>query len=372
VLLLYLAVCTAATIVTVGTTVGRMWSFKTETVAKGPQKVIVVLIEFPDKKHSVSTEAIRQIVFNDLNDFYKEASYGLMSVTGDITSRWYQTQTPLSKFDLQEWTYSENDMRLFEKEAIESADKEVNYRQYDFVILVAAGEVWPHAACRLAVLARDTGLRGVVVNEGSPLGTYAHELGHILPSNYEPRLGCGLPDLYSYDAVEKGHDPNIFVGQWDIMGESNPPRGFSAWSLIQLGWITPEMINVGTSATLPIALRPLESDSGIRVLVVPISDTTSYIVEVRRQIGSDKNLPSEGILVYLVDSSKENGCGPVRVIDSHPETLTLDDAPYVEGAFLASPLSDMHLALSYADGVGYLMFSGGVNLAVETIETGES
>jgi len=365
VLLLYLAVCTAVIIVTIGSTVSIMQAFTTGTVAKGPQRVIVVLVEFPDKKHSVSTETIRQIVFNDLNDFYREASYGLMSVTGDITSRWYQTQTSLSKLDLQEWTYNENDMKLFEKEAIESADKEVNYHLYDFVILVAAGEVWPHAACRLAVLANDGMLRGIVVNEGSYLGTYAHELGHVLPSNYEPRKGCGLPDLYSYDASGKGHDPNIFVGPWDIMGEHNPPRRFSAWSLMELGWITPEIINVATSVTpLPITLRPLESDSGVRVLVLPISETLSYVVEVRRQIGSDTNLPSEGVLVYLVDLSKDNGCGPVRVIDSHPETSTLDDAPYKQGALLASPLNDTHLAVAYADGVGYLTFSGGNNSAV--------
>jgi hypothetical protein len=204
------------------------------------------------------------------------------------------------------------------------------------------------------------------VNEGSPFGTYAHELGHVLPSNYKPKQGCGLPDLYSYEASEKGHDPNIFVGPWDIMGESNPPRGFSAWSMMEFGWITPETINIGASSTAPIVLTPLENDSGIRVLVLPISETMSYVVEVRRQIGSDKNLPTEGVLVYLVDLSKENGYGPVRVIDSHPDTSTLDDAPYVQGALLASPVNDMHLAVAYLDGVGYLMFSGGSNSAPAT------
>jgi M6 family metalloprotease-like protein len=342
-----------------------MRSFKTGTIAKGPQKVIVVLVEFPDRKHSVITERIRQIVFNDLSAFYKEASYGLMSVTGDITNSWHQTQTSLSKLDLQEWKYDENDMKLFEKEAIESADKDVDYRQYDFVILVAAGEVWPHAACHLAVLAGYTGLRGIVVNEESPLGTYAHELGHVLPSNYEPRQGCGLPDLYSYEASEKGHDPNIFVGPWDIMGESNRLRRFSAWSMMEFGWITPETINAGARSTVPIVLAPLEDDSGRRVLVLPISETMSYVIEVRRQIGSDKNLPIEGILIYLVDLSKENGYGPVRVIDSHPDTPTLDDAPYVQGALLANAV-DMRLAVAYVGGVGYLMFSSGSDSASAT------
>ena len=64
--------------------------------------------------------------------------------------------------------------------------------------------------------------------------------------------------------------------------------------------------------------------------------------------------------------SKENGYGPVRVVDSHPETSTIDDAPYIQGAFLANPPSDVHLAVSYADGVGYLMFSGGSNSASAT------
>jgi hypothetical protein len=361
--LLYFAVCALVTVSTIEPTLGNLQAFRTRTVARGSQRVIVVLVEFPDRRHLTSIETIRHIVFGDLNDFYREVSYGLMSITGNTTSKWYQTRTPLSKLDLEEWTYNAKDMKTFEREAIEAAGEDLDYREYNFVILVAPGNVWPHAACDFNISTKDgTGpLRGIVVNEASPLGTYAHELGHVLPSNFEPRQGCGLPDLYSYEASEKGQDPNIFVGPWDIMAASNPPKHFSAWSKMQFGWITPETIQLGAKIALPITLQPLESDSGTRALVLSISDTKSYVIEVRRQIGYDKNLPSEGVLVYLVDLSKGNGDGPVRVVNSRPETLTLDDAPYKQGAFLADPTTDLYLAVAYANGVGYFTFSTGGN-----------
>jgi len=363
VLLLYLAVCTLVTVSTIEFTFSSLQAFKTRNAAEGPQRVIVVLVEFPDKKHWTSTDTITRIVFGDLNNFYREVSYGLMSITGEITSKWYQTRTPLSKLDLEEWTYNSKDMKTFEREAIEAAGQDLDYREYNFVILVAAGHVWPHAACDFNVSTKDSTapLRGIVVNEDSPMGTYAHELGHVLPSNFEPRHGCGLPDLYSYEASEKGQDPNIFVGPWDIMAASSPPKHFSAWSKMEFGWITPETLQLGTKIALPITLQPLESDSGTRALVLSISDTKSYVVEVRRQIGYDSNLPSEGVLVYLVDLSKGNGDGLVRVVNSRPDTLTLDDAPYKQGAFLADPTSDLYLALAYANGVGYFTFSTGDN-----------
>jgi hypothetical protein len=252
-------------------------------------------------------------------------------------------------------------MRIFEREAIQAANKDVDYRNYNFAIIVAAGQVWSHAACDFDVPTKEgvKSLRGIVVNERAPLGTYAHELGHVLPSNYAPRHGCGLPDLYSYEAAEKEEDPNVFVGPWDIMGENNPPRQFSAWSKIEFGWITPEVVQPGASVALPITLEPIEGDSGTRALVVPISSVKSYVIEVRRQIGYDRNLPSEGVLVYLIDLSKKNGYGPVEVVNSHPEMLTLEGAPYSQGAFLANPTSDLYIAVAYANGVGYFSCSAG-------------
>jgi len=81
----------------------------------------------------------------------------------------------------------------------------VNFRNYDFVVILAAGKVWPHALCDYDITTNYGGrLRGFVVNEQTGFGTWAHELGHVLASNVASRGECGLPDMYSYEAEEKG------------------------------------------------------------------------------------------------------------------------------------------------------------------------
>ena len=134
-------------------------------VAQGAQKVIVVLVEFRDKRHTRATENIRKLVFTDLNDYYRDVSYGLMSITGDITDKWYVTQTAHGKLDIEQWNYDDDDMEKFEREAVRASDVDVIFRNYDFVIFVSAGAVWPHANCDFDVATNDGGrLRGFVVN----------------------------------------------------------------------------------------------------------------------------------------------------------------------------------------------------------------
>jgi hypothetical protein len=163
-----LAVRALVTVSAIEPTLGDLQAFRTRTVAKGPQRVIVVLVEFPDRRQSTS------IVFRDPNDFYREVSYGLLSIAGNITNKWYQARTPLSKLNLEEWTYDAKDMKTSESEAIEAAGEDLNYCEYNFVILIAAGNVWPHAASDFDISTKDDAgpLRGIIVNEASPLGTY--------------------------------------------------------------------------------------------------------------------------------------------------------------------------------------------------------
>jgi len=54
-----------------------------------------------------------------------------------------------------------------------------------------------------------------------------------------------------------------------------------------------------------------ETPSGLKAVMVPLSDTQSLIVESRRKVGFDANLEKEGVLVYVVNTSKERGTGPI-------------------------------------------------------------
>lgn len=105
------------------------------------------------------------------------------------------------------------------------------------------------------------------------------------------------------------------------------------------------------------------------MIVVQLSSTQSYVIELRRRIGYDRNLPGEGVLVYFVDLTKNSGHGPVRVIDSNPNTVTFDDAPFRPGTFFEDPGNNVYLAVVYDDGSSVLVVIGGSKLAVLSATT---
>jgi M6 family metalloprotease-like protein len=137
-----------------------------------------------------------------------------------------------------------------------------------------------------------------------PIGTAAHELGHIL----------ALPDLYDLSNATEG------IGEYGLMGSGNyttgsSPARYDAWSLQQMGWTT---------------VRPLTTNGTYSVGPVPTADTIFYVnvqganprsefflIENRQEVQSDSamlrfhcsvsgNLSGceGGLLIYHVDGLK--------------------------------------------------------------------
>jgi M6 family metalloprotease-like protein len=137
-----------------------------------------------------------------------------------------------------------------------------------------------------------------------PIGTAAHELGHIL----------ALPDLYDLSGGTEG------IGEYGLMGSGNyttgnSPARYDAWSLQQMGWTT---------------IAPLTTIGTYRVGPVPTADTVFFVnvqganprgeyflIENRQEVQSDSamlrfhcnvsgNPPGcgGGMLIYHVDGLK--------------------------------------------------------------------
>lgn len=163
-----------------------------------------------------------------------------------------------------------------------------------------------------------------VVAEEDPMGVFAHEAGHLV----------GLPDLYDYPGGD--NDPNNWMDRWELMavGEWNPrgdpssqgntPAELSSWSRIRLGWILQaQVFTVNATQRFNITLERIESPTtGFQAVKIPITVTGYYLLEVRDNYGYDEGLPAgsllPGLLISLVEESKGNGEGPVRVIDANP------------------------------------------------------
>ena len=78
---------------------------------------------------------------------------------------------------------------------------------------------------------------------------------------------------------------------------------------------------------------PLESDR-TKMTVVPVSETVAVVIESRRSIGYDSELPiaNEGALVYVVDTTILNGQGPMRLaLKENSAAQFFADAPLRQG-----------------------------------------
>jgi immune inhibitor A len=132
------------------------------------------------------------------------------------------------------------------------------------------------------------GTTGCTQGQLAPIGTVAHETGHLF----------GLPDLYDTGNNTEG------LGFWDLMATGNElqayrPAHMSAWSLATLGWITE--VPVTTSQTVTAA--PVETSD--TAFIIPIAGTPHheyFLLENRQPIGSDSMMKGPGLLVYHVDT----------------------------------------------------------------------
>jgi M6 family metalloprotease-like protein len=136
------------------------------------------------------------------------------------------------------------------------------------------------------------------------IGVFCHEFGHAF----------GLPDLYDTDGSSSG------LGNWALMASGSwggnnaspeTPSHMSAWSKIQLGWITPTVPKTDVSDE---AIVEVENNPQAFKLWTDGSPVNEYfLVENRQRTGFDSSLRECGLLIYHVDdnmsTNRYENCG---------------------------------------------------------------
>src|SRR4030042_3251240 len=102
--------------------------------------IIVLLAEFKDAKHGQSPDEIYNRIFNNVAAYYKEASYGLLSLNFNTTRDWIKISRPFSSYgDLLNFNVAGN---LWEQrgrlvtDVVAAADAEIDFKKYDRVMIV--------------------------------------------------------------------------------------------------------------------------------------------------------------------------------------------------------------------------------------------
>lgn len=306
----------------------------------GVQRVIVVLVDFQDRPHTLTPTQINQTIFTSVAKYWSQVSNGRISVVGN-TTRWYHVNESYSYYGENSTKGRWNSTRYAQlvNKVVLLADKDVDFRHYDKIMVVYAGtgedtshrseDLWPAFFYGWDGPTVDgVHIRGAALipeMETPPfsvIGVYAHEFGHILGSNYSEKPG--LADMY--DENNSKH----YVGNWSLMDSGEwldsgaNPGGLDGWSMLRLGWAKSLEVN---NRSAIVEIPPLEKENSF-VVKVRLQDGRYYLLEYRTKTGRDQILSTEGLVISIVNESKFSGGGIVQVIDAKPRTASLDDAVF--------------------------------------------
>lgn len=176
------------------------------------------------------------------------------------------------------------------------------------------------------------------------VGSMAHEFGHAL----------GLPDLFdrSYlsDATEGPAHDSAGIGNWGLMGwgasgwsGDDGPTPMSAWSRMQLGWLTEangRLVVLARDST-GVVVRDLQQGGGVIQVPLPPEPSSKssvergyLLLEQRVRVGSwyNRNQPADGLLVWHVrPARRENNDEEHKLVDLVSADGTFSDAGYPLG-----------------------------------------
>ena len=280
----------------------------------------VVMVDFPDSPASMTpTDAFARI--SPSADVFNEMSYGKLSYTFKPQLKWYRMSKKSTDYVAGGWTFIKH--RDYIVEAAKLADVDIDFSKTDSLIILAnpdstgIGNSGPAFA---AIRKNGITLDGKYISNGA---TSAYDLNNwkSIWLNHEVTHTLGLVDLYASTQSNPAnrYDGLRYTGEFSYMGfssyESNAPSlfAFERWNL---GWINDSQIKCLKDAKSTELISPVQTSSGVKAVVIPISRTKAVVIESRRAIGIDKNIAKSGALVYVVDSSIQSGQGPVRVFPS--------------------------------------------------------
>ena len=343
------------------------WGPKTDPQwepTSGHLRALLVPIDFPDVPAARPASFYRDLFANTTPPWYAETSYGRLSFDLTAVDHYIRMSNPVDSYGLQTCCPSAQ-IHAFFQELIAKLDPEIDFSKVDTVYAIAPEAAGPHMTILLWRRWPGSGivadghelLNGVVGNGNFRSLETAYELAHDAMTHETGHM-MGLADLYGR-ACPTCADTHDWVGVWSMMDTAHEPSAeLLGWDRWLLRWLDPTQIRGVTSSGQSVeeVVSPLEEPGGVKLVVVPLSTTFLYAVEVRQPVGRDVRLCDHGVLVYTVDANTKNGLGPTRIQPAHTDAPCgpISDAAYDLGPGEVSTFEDanvkVELLTAYPDG----------------------
>ncbi|KAJ0357451.1 hypothetical protein COL154_010150 [Colletotrichum chrysophilum] len=295
----------------------------------------MLFIDFPDQTASeASPKEAYNVFFPQTAEWFEKSSYGKLSlnVTAD-TTRFYRM--PKNATDYQfERGLSQQMHQVYIKDALDEWLKITNTPVpgvnstdgpiTDVLYIIPtrnATAISFSATLTSSVYTYDI---NYVARKAVTIGFDTYDVWGYKALNHETGHAFCLPDLYPLPSGYTG----LYTGNWDMMANvgGHSPDYF-AWNKWRLGWLADDQIECvvpaagssagNASASTTHKLSPLETEGGVKAVVIKQNEREALVAEVRSKNGNDENACATGMLLYTVATDVATGEGPVRVLDGN-------------------------------------------------------
>ena len=283
----------------------------------GQVRVLLLYVDFTDIKADDDPAEDSNTFIPKFIEFYQQNSYGKLKFVVDTYPTYLHLNKPSSSYGMNVW--GGGDTYQYWKDGLAAGDRVTDVSKYDLVGVIPPKNITSiiYGPSFPMPPQNDSGkVSGGIVFNGLVGGSdqrtrftrwlwMAHEVGHDL----------GMEHQYSYDGE----------AIWDVMNNVyliTAPE-LLGWNRFRLGWLDQSGVKCldksdVSNTPINVLLTPIESqDSGYKLTLIKINETQVLAVESRRILGFD-TLDGQndlaGVLVYLVDTSKDSNQNAIKVV----------------------------------------------------------
>ncbi|MBR7744009.1 hypothetical protein KC207_11980 [Phycicoccus sp. BSK3Z-2] len=291
--------------------------------------LLAITVRFSDGSGGTVDKArLSRTLFGDgdsVSTYYSETSRGSWTTKGRVVGP-FTVSGSTRGCDWEGWGDSARDQ----------AGRTVDLSAYTNVMVV-----WPTAACGWAGLGHVRGPYSWINQSTPSVLVTAHELGH----NY------GLPHASSYECRDASGRRVTISDRCSVVGYADP---FSAMgnrgARLHHGIHRQDLRlmstrNVAYDEATEVDLAPLYAAGGVRALRIPRDGRSSYVVEYRRPYATFDDFASASAVATGVTIRVDQGGDDSLLLDTTPDTRSLDDAALQVGRVFEDPTTGMRLTL---------------------------